>query len=87
MLLVLREKRFQERKASIPLYYLLSCCGFGCVGVDAQLLLVATTRCARNSFEVVVDSDRSATTTSWMWSAMLWRRLSFQMLLTLAQNR
>jgi hypothetical protein len=34
--------------------------------------------------EVVVDVEGFATTTSWMLTAMLRRRLSFQMLLTLA---
>ena len=49
------------------------------LGGDAQLLLVASTRCSE-----VVDSGRFATTTPWMLASMLWRRFSFQMLLTLA---
>ncbi len=53
------------------------------LGGDAQLLLVSTARCARNSFEVVVASGRSVTTTS-MLAIMLWRQVLFQMLLTLA---
>ncbi len=53
------------------------------LGGDAQLLLVSTARCARNSFEVVVASGRSVTTTS-MLAIMLWRQVLFQMLLTSA---
>jgi hypothetical protein len=50
------------------------------MGVDAQLLLVSSPRC----FEVVADSGRFVTTTSCVVAAMLARRLSSQMLLTLA---
>jgi hypothetical protein len=47
------------------------------MGVDAQLLLVSSTRDARNSFEVVVASGRSVSTTS----RMMLGGLEFQVLL------
>ncbi len=40
------------------------------MGVDAQLLLVASSSGCERLFEVVVASGRSATTTSWMLEAV-----------------